>query len=55
MIVTGISMFGWLLANVAVANSALIIGDVIAICVVTMGIYILHKRIDKKIDELEEL
>jgi len=55
MVVTDISMVGWLLANYTVANWALIVGDVIAILVMLFGIYGLHKRIEKEIERLKEL
>jgi hypothetical protein len=55
MVVTNISMVGWLLSNYTVANWALIVGDVIAILVMAFGIYGLHKRIEKEIERLKEL
>jgi len=38
MVVTVISMVGWLLSNYTVATWALIVGDVIAILVMSFGI-----------------
>ena len=55
IVVTDISLVGWLLANSAVASWALIVGDVVAISVVSYGIYVLHKRIEKEIERLKEL
>ncbi len=55
MVVTDISMVGWLFGNYTVANWALIVGDVIAILVVSFGIYGLHKRIETEIEQLKEL
>lgn len=55
MVVTDISLVGWLLANYAVANWALIVGDMVAIFVMSFGIYVLHKRIEKEIERLKEL
>ena len=55
MVVTDISMVGWLLGNYPVANWALIVGDVVAILVMSFGIYGLHKRIEKDIERLKEL
>ena len=55
MVVTDISMVGWLLSSYTMANWALIVGDVVAILVVSFGIYGLHKRIEKEIERLKEL
>lgn len=55
IVVTDISLVGWLLGNYAVASWALVVGDVVAISVVSYGIYVLHKRIEKEIERLKEL
>jgi hypothetical protein len=55
IVVTDISLVGWLLGNYAVASWALIVGDMVAISVVSSGIYVLHKRIEKEIEGLKEL
>lgn len=55
MVVTDISLVGWLLGNYTVANWALIVGDVVAIFVISFGIYVSHKRIEKEIERLKEL
>ena len=55
MVVTDISLVGWLLGSYSVANWALIAGDVVAIFVISFGIYVLHKRIEKEIERLKEL
>ena len=55
MVVTDISLVGWLLGNYTVANWALIVGDVVAIFIISFGIYVLHKRIEKEIERLKEL
>ena len=55
IVVTDISLVGWLLGNYTVAAWALIVGDVVAISVVSYGIYVLHKRIEKEIERLKEL
>ena len=55
IVVTDISLVGWLLGNHTVASWALIVGDVVAISVVSYGIYVLHKRIEKEIERLKEL
>jgi hypothetical protein len=48
-------LVGWLLGNYAVASGALVVGGVVAISVVSYGIYVLHKRIEKEIERLKEL
>ena len=55
MVVADISMVGWLHSNYTVASWALVVGDVVAISVVSCGIYGLHKRIEKEIERLKEL
>jgi hypothetical protein len=55
MVVTDISLVGWLLGNYTVANWALIVGDVVAIFIISSGIYVSHKRIEKEIERLKEL
>ncbi len=55
IVVTDISLVGWLLGNYTVASRALIVGDVVAISVVSYGIYVLHKRIEKELERLKEL
>ena len=55
IVVTDISLVGWLLGNYTSASRALIVGDVVAISVVSYGIYVLHKRIEKEIERLKEL
>jgi hypothetical protein len=48
-------LVGWLLGNYTVANWALIVGDVVAIFVISFGIYVSHKRIENEIERLKEL
>jgi hypothetical protein len=55
MVVTDISLVGWLLGNYTVANWALITADMAAIFVISFGIYVLHKRIQQEIGRLKEL
>jgi hypothetical protein len=55
MVVTNISLIGWLITAAAEAplrTFALAFGGAIAL---TCGIYALHMRIDRRIDELERL
>ncbi len=55
MVVTDISLIGWLITAAGEAplrTFALAFGGAIAL---TCGIYALHMRIDRRIDELERL
>jgi len=55
MVVTDISLVGWLLGSYTVANWALLVGGLVAIFIISFGIYVLHKRIEKEIERLKEL
>ena len=55
MVVTDISLVGWLLGNYTAANWALIVGDVAAVFIISFGIHVLHKRIEQEIERLKEL
>lgn len=55
MIVTDLSLMGWLLGNFRTAESTLIIGDLLALVGISWGIYGLHNRIEFAINKLEEL
>jgi hypothetical protein len=55
VIVTDISLVGWLLGNFRVAEWPLIIGDILAIMGVSCACYSLHERIESSIAKLEGL
>ena len=55
LVVTDISMFGWLLANVGSANLVLVLGGCFAVVAITVGIVLLHRRIERQIESLGEL
>ncbi len=55
MVVTDISLVGWLLGNYIVANWVLITAAIAAIFVISFGTFVLHKRIKKEIEGLKEL
>jgi len=55
VIVTDISLMGWLLANFRSAEWPLVLGDVVALIGVSSGCYSLHTRIESAIAKLEEL
>ena len=55
VIVTDISLMGWLLGNFRSAEWPLILGDILALIGVSWGCYSLHTRIESAIAKLEEL
>ena len=55
LIVTDISLMGWLLGNFRSAEWPLILGDILALIGVSWGCYSLHPRIESAIAKLEEL
>jgi hypothetical protein len=55
VIVTDISLVGWLLGNFRSAEWPLILGDILAFIGISWGCYALHTRIEAAIARLEEL
>jgi hypothetical protein len=55
LVVTDISTFGWLISNVDSASAALLWAAVIAVVALTIGIFVLHRRIDRHIQSLRGL
>jgi nitrate reductase gamma subunit len=55
LVVTDISLFGWLLSNVGGANPTLILAGCFAVVAITVGIVLLHRRIERQIRSLREL
>jgi hypothetical protein len=55
LVVTDISTFGWLISNVDTATAALLWAAVIAVVALTIGIFVLHRRIDRHIQSLRGL
>lgn len=55
LVVTNISTFGWLISNVDAASASLLWAAVIAVVTLTIGILVLHRRIDRHIHSLKEL
>jgi hypothetical protein len=55
VIVTDISLMGWLLGNFRSAEWPLIVGDLLALIGVSWGCYSLHNRIQSAIANLEKL
>ena len=55
LLVTDISTFGWLVSNVDSAASLLLWAAVVVVVALTIGILLLHRRIDRHIQSLREL
>jgi len=55
LVVTDISTFGWLISNVDTATALLLWAAVIAVVALTIGILLLHRRIDRHIQSLRGL
>lgn len=55
MIVTGISLIGWLLTSIHSASWFLLLGGFIALLSIAIGCSALHRQIEVKIREISEL
>ena len=55
LLVTDISTFGWLVSNVDSATTLLLWAAVIVVVALSIGILLLHRRIDRHIQSLREL
>ncbi len=55
VIVTDISLVGWLFGNFRSAEGPLIVGDILAFIGISWGCYALHTRIESAIAKLEDL
>ncbi len=53
LLVTDISVFGWLVSSLGTAPAALLWGAVIAVVVLTACIFLLHRRIERHIRSLK--
>ena len=54
-VVTDISLFSWVLSNVGSATLLLVFSGCFAIVATTVGIVLLHRRIERQIESLREL
>ena len=55
LLVTDISTFGWLVSNVDSATPLLLWAAVVVVVALTIGILLLHRRIDRHIQSLRAL
>jgi hypothetical protein len=55
LVVTDISLFGWLLSNAGTSSLRMVLGGCFAVLAITLGIVLLHRRIERQIESLREL
>ena len=55
MVVTDISLFGWLISTASSTSLRLLVGGCLAVIAITVGIVLLHRRIERQIQELRGL
>ena len=55
MVVTDISLIGWFIGNYGQASASLLVTDLLAVAVVSTGIAVIHRRIERKIERLRDL
>lgn len=55
MVITDISLFGWLISNAGSTSLHLLVGGCLAVIAITVGIVLLHRRIERQIQELRGL
>jgi hypothetical protein len=55
LLITDISTFGWLVSNIDAATTFLLWAAVIVVVALTVGILLLHRRLDRHIQSLREL
>ena len=55
MVVTDISLFGWLISNATSTTLQLLAGGCLAVIAITAGIALLHRRIERQIQALRGL
>jgi hypothetical protein len=55
MVVTDISLVGWLVASAEAAPIHKVVGAVVAVVVITVAGFIVHRHVKRLIDMLEEL
>ena len=55
MVVTDISLVGWLVSSAEAAPIHKVVGAVVAVVVITVAGFIVHRHVKRLIDTLEEL
>jgi hypothetical protein len=55
LVVTDISLVGWLASNIATAKALLLFTGILAVVVTTAGVMLIHRRIEQRIESLRGL
>ena len=55
MVVTDISLVGWLVSSAGAARTHMVVGALVAIVVITTSGFVVHRRVERRIDALEDL
>ena len=55
MVVTDISLVGWLASTVGMATPALLSFAIVAIVVLSLSIFFLHRQIERRIEQIGRL
>ena len=55
MVVTDLSLVGWLISNAGGESRYKVIGALVAVTVITVSSFAVHRYIERRIDALEEL
>ncbi len=55
MVVTDISLVGWLVSSADSAPAHKVVGAIVAVVVITVAGFVVHRRVERPIDALEEL
>lgn len=55
MVVTDISLVGWLISNVRDATIVIVVVAVLGIALITTGVLVLHRQIERRIDQVGKL
>jgi hypothetical protein len=55
MVITDISLIGWLISAGGSAGTISLVLALIGVAVLTLGIYVLHRQIERRIDHIGKL
>ncbi|MBX6419966.1 MAG: hypothetical protein IRZ06_03025 [Nevskia sp.] len=55
LVVTDISLLGWLASNLAGARPVLLVAGILAAIITTVGVFFIHRRIERRIESLRGL
>ncbi len=55
LVVTDISLLGWLASNIVKAETALLVAGIVATIVATVGVFVVHRRVARRIESLRGL